>query len=463
MIDTSLHTEYPYLGAYDCDHKPYDPSKPKIKHLLWKHYDTIEEWDANGKARPCVLDNIQKTLICNTSYLGYDYFECPDCDNFNFVYHHCHSRFCNSCGIKNQKILASKAEHMCLDVPHRHIVFTIPESYRIFFRRDRTSLNFLFIAARNTILKIFNQSLYRKIKRKLVKKGKFYNDKDNIYFLRNYKQINDFGMIATIHTFGRALNWNPHIHCLVPELSYNASKNTYKRISHFNFESLRKTWQYEINRLLFSLFKEEFRKEMNTSYDDYNNGFYVYAKSNPEDKSSKYSKNVAGCVNYMMRYASRPPMAESRLISYDEETDDISWFYDDHKTEERITVHEKGIELLKKMIIHIPDDNFRMVRYYGFYNQKKQETLYKIHELLGNPKDLPKDAKERKEKLKRKLSKHHYRTMIMDSYNRDVLRCKCGSIMKYVDTYNPLVGVHNDREYRRSCIDGMRNLQVRRI
>lgn len=447
MIDTGLHREYPYYGAFDCDHKPYDPSKPRIKDILWNHYDIIVEWDKTGKARPCVLDNVQKTLLCNTVYLGYDYFECPDCNNFNLVYHHCHSRFCTSCGTKNQKILASIAEHMCLDVPHRHIVFTIPESYRIFFRKNRYALNFLFIVARNTILKIFNQSLYRKIKRKLLKKGIFNNEKDNIYFMHNYKQINDFGMIATIHTFGRALNWNPHIHCLVPELSYNASKNTYKKVKHFNFQSLRKTWQYEINRLLTGLFKEEFRKISNTSYNDYNNGFYVYAKSNPEDKSSKYSKNVSGCVNYMMRYASRPPMAESRLISYDEKTDDISWFYDDHKTEERITVHEKGIELLKKMIIHIPDKNFRMVRYYG--------------ELLGNPKKLPKDASERKIKLKQKLSRHHYRTMIMDTYNRDVLRCKCGSIMKYVDTYDPLVGVHNDREYRQSCIDDMRKLQVR--
>ena len=56
------------------------------------------------------------------------------------------------------------------------------------------------------------------------------------------------------------------------------------------------------------------------------------------------------------------------------------------------------------MIIHIPDENFRMVRYYGFYNQKKQDTLYKIHELLGNPKKLHEDKKERKKKLKQKLS-----------------------------------------------------------
>ena len=48
-------------------------------------------------------------------------------------------------------------------------------------------------------------------------------------------------------------------------------------------------------------------------------------------------------------------------------------------------------------------------------------------------------------KLKQKLSKHHYRTMMMDSYNRDILRCKCGSLLVYVDTYDPLQTATNDR------------------
>lgn len=460
MIDTELHSPFTYDSAEDCDSLYYNPSKVRIKDILWKHYDTVVLWDKSGKARPCVLDNIQKTLLCKTSYLGYDYFECPVCGNYNIIYHHCHSRFCTSCGTKNQKLLAVKAEHMCIDVPHRHVVFTVPESYRYFFRKDRSSLNFLFVAARNTICKLFNEKLYRKLKRK----NKIKNRKDNYYLFRNYSDCDDFGMIATIHTFGRALNWNPHIHCLIPELSYNSSNNTYKNVKHFNFTNLRKTWQYEINRLLLQRFGKEFRKYMSTSYNDYSNGFYVYAKyTKYQNTSSKnISKNVSGCVNYMMRYASRPPMAESRILSYDSNTDDVEWFYDDHKTEERITVKEKGIDLLKKMIIHIPDDNFRMVRYYGFYNQKKQDTLYKIHELLGNTKKISKDKEERKIKLKQKLSHFHYRRMVLDSYNRDVLKCKCGSTLVYKDTYDPLIGGHNDRFYRQSCIDEMYQMWIRR-
>ncbi|MBP3892253.1 MAG: transposase [Solobacterium sp.] len=462
MIDERLYTEYPYYGALTIDDRNYDPDKPRLKDILWKHLDWLEEMDKTGKARPVVLDNVHKTLLCNTYYLGYDGFECPVCGDWNILYRHCHSRFCNSCGIKHQKELASKAEVMCLDVKHRHVVFTIPEQYRTLFRADRESLNLLFVAARNSICKMFNENIYRKEKRKRGKTGKIRNDKDNHYLYRNFKNQKRFGMIASLHTFGRALNWNPHIHCLVAELAYDSKKEIYQEIHHFDYQNLRRTWQYELNRLLLEHFGKTFRKKMNTSYSDYNNGFYVYAKQQDIYNNSSYSKNVGDCVNYMMRYSARPPMAESRIISYDKVSDTVEWFYDDHKTEERVFIKEPSLELLKKMIIHIPDENFRMVRYYGFYNNKEQELLDHLHELIGKVRKTSKHRNERKRQLQQKLNKLKFRTLCMDTYNRDILHCRCGELMVYVDSYNPLDGISNDRQYRQNCINEMRNMWLRR-
>ena len=212
MIDIQIHTNNHSTVTLSYDSVRYDPNKPKIKDLLWNHYNWLVEMDDQKKARPCILNNVRKVLLCNTSFLGYDAFECPDCDNFLIMNHKCHSRFCTSCGVQYQKKLAAKAECMCVDVPHRHIVFTIPDNYRGFFRKDRTALNLLFIAARNTICKITNEKIYKKEKRKRGKTGKIHNDKDNRYLYRNFEDAMVFGMIASIHTFGRDLKWNPHIH-----------------------------------------------------------------------------------------------------------------------------------------------------------------------------------------------------------------------------------------------------------
>ena len=78
MLDEWLYTNYPDNGVFTCDDKPYDPDKARIKDLLWKNYDWLVELDKRGSVRPCVLNNVQKTLLCNTIYLGYDGFECPE-------------------------------------------------------------------------------------------------------------------------------------------------------------------------------------------------------------------------------------------------------------------------------------------------------------------------------------------------------------------------------------------------
>lgn len=250
MIDTYFHngsTNNNNYDSFDSYLAKYKGDKPNFKSIIWNNYDWLKEIDDSGQARGVILENIQRTLLCKTIYLGYDAFDCDTCDNQILLFRHCHSRFCPSCGIKLQKTLAVKAEVMCIDVKHRHMVFTIPYEYREYFRKDRDALNILFIASRNTLMKVFNKSLFDKVRRK---KGIVKNPEENLYLFRNYTGLNIFGEIATLHTFGRDLKWNPHIHALVPELIYDSKHKTIKHISHFNYESLRKTWQYEVNRLL---------------------------------------------------------------------------------------------------------------------------------------------------------------------------------------------------------------------
>ena len=187
---------------------------------MFDNLDYLTQLDESAKARPCVLDNVERSLLCRTVYLGYDLFECPDCGKETIIPHSCHSRFCNSCGVKYAKQLAAKALTSCLDITHRHIVFTIPKELRIVFKANRSLLDLLFVATRNTIAAITNPSFY-KISKKL-------NLKNTHYLYKNYSHANHFGMIATLHTFGRTLNWTPHIHCLVAEMVYDKDKDQLK-------------------------------------------------------------------------------------------------------------------------------------------------------------------------------------------------------------------------------------------
>lgn len=209
-------------------------------------------------------------------------------------------------------------------------------------------------------------------------------------------------MIATIHTFGRDLKWNPHIHCLVPELVYSQKTNKLKMFHHFNFSRLRKTFQYQLIHLIIEFGGLSKLEERNRLYKEHPKGFYGYAKSKSDNHDSNNGKNIQGYINYFIRHVGRPAMAENRITEYNKESKTVSWFYNDHKDETRTKA------------------------------------------------------------LKNKLNKFKYRTHLIDSFNRDPIQCKCGAIMQYTYTYNPLEDKRNDRTYRKRCIDEMYKMWLRR-
>jgi len=154
-------------------------------------------------------------MICGTNALGYSQFDCPKCKNSYTVFHTCKSRFCPSCGIKYIKQRLEVLESTILNVKHRHLVFTIPKELRPILREDRYNINFVFEAVRITLLEVFEE------------KGLIP------------------GFVSVLHTFGRNIKWNPHIHVLLTEGGLN-KKGKFITLDYISFELLRKKYQYNL-------------------------------------------------------------------------------------------------------------------------------------------------------------------------------------------------------------------------
>ena len=106
-------------------------------------------------------------------------------------------------------------------------------------------------------------------------------------------------------------------------------------------------------------------------------------------------------------------MAERRIIDFDEETKIIHYYYEDHKTEERIEVKEQVIEFMKKLVQHIPEPQFKMIRYCGLY-------------AICNH--------NHKNAVKKEFS---YRRELIETFDTDPLLCSCGTYMEYIDSWGP--------------------------
>ena len=120
-----------------------------------------------------------------------------------------------------------------------------------------------------------------------------------------------------------------------------------------------------MTRLLYLLSQkihsDKFKKLKNILYKENGKGFYVHA---PKKKNF----NTSSILSYITRYVGRPVMAESRILNYDGEF--ITYWYERHEYNKRIEEKIHVFDFFKKLIIHIPEKGFYMIRYYGIYAMK---------------------------------------------------------------------------------------------
>jgi hypothetical protein len=225
---------------------------------------------------------------------------------------------------------------------------------------------------------------------------------------QNKKQRLTCGMVSALHTFGRDLKWNPHIHMLV-SLCAQGNGVPFKKFNFIPFVMLRKRFMATLlfnlkNALKNTKYAQTFKMLADQLYIANDNGFYVYA----------YAKltNSQDVINYMVRYIGRPAIAKKRILNY--ENGYVTFCYNRHEdeqyTEEKIPV----FEFIRRVVIHVPDRYFNMLRYYGLYA--------KTHSLrLANPK-IPRH-------LQRQLNLWQIRIML--SFGLNPLKCTCGHFLNF--------------------------------
>ncbi|MBP3502554.1 MAG: transposase [Clostridia bacterium] len=321
-----------------------------IKQIFIDNWDNFIVRNPELNIRQVVFDEVEKIMNCGNPDYGYALYVCEHCKKFVKVPFRCKSRFCNTCGVKYAQDRAFSMTKKSIRCKHRHIVFTMSDKLWSYFLKYRNLLDGLFSSASSAILSWFYEL--------------------------NKSQNFTPGIMCTLHTFGRDLKWNPHIHMLCTE---GGAGNTevFRIVKHINFKALRFRWQ----KLLLDYLQNnlpanelpKFKQLKNQIYKEYNNGFYVYAK--PDNISS-----INQTINYVVRYTGRPAMAQSRIIDYDGTY--VTYYYERHEDGKRIEEKIHAYEFIKKLIMHIPDKNFKVVRYYGIY-AKKHKHSDKIFKLLN--------------------------------------------------------------------------------
>ena len=387
--------------------KAYRP-KITIRDIFANYWDEFVEWcnSKNKHIRDSIIESVDKMIHCKDLSKGYLFFECPKCNNFYVTGFSCNSRFCPSCGNRYREDRTREISKVCLNKSHRQFVFSIAKELRPYFLYHRELYDILFESVEEAFDYLLKSS-------KIARKEK-----------------RDFGYVSFLHTFGRAINDNPHIHVLMCE-GYMDKDNIFHKYNHFHYEQLRKTFmRILLNKIYYFLKKnakdetKDFYKLKCFLYTKYKDGFYAYGPK--LDNSSKVS--VKKISKYIARYVSHPAIAESRITDIDYVNKTISYYYEPHQDDHTDDPNEKLgtqyvtehiFDFIKKLIRHIPDKGFHLVRYYGFYsnrttkNKDKYEALYTKQEIC-----------------KMKTSNYWVNHLIVQ-YHYNPLLCYCGATMTF--------------------------------
>jgi hypothetical protein len=246
------------------------------------------------------------------------------------------------------------------------------------------------------------------------------------------------GITAVLHTFGGPLDFHPHIHVLLTlggsENNENFDFNVWRDCSFFPEKALKSEFKRLLLRDLRGAAAEKILKiprciklkwwkklkTMNfyeVTQKLWSIIWYVYIGEKLD--------NAVYTAKYIGRYAKRPCISEAKIDYYSHEEQIVKFTYRDKLSGEYVQATVSVEEFIGRLIRHIPESNFRMIRYYGIYanavkNKLLPVILYQISKLYG----LARLAFSPDEQAR------NWRERIIRSTGNDPLACpKCKELM----------------------------------
>lgn len=265
---------------------------------------------------------------CQSGYYGHSLYQCPSCAGQHRVQHSCGNRHCPQCQQhKTQQWLAHHLEKQ-LPGPHFLLTFTVPETLRPFIRsHQRIAYHALFQASAAALKRLATDPRF--IGTDLP------------------------GFTGVLHTWGRQLQYHPHIHYIVPGGGLSADRSAWLP-SRANFFVPVKA----LSPIYRALFKEAIHQA----------GLLAHIAPEvwtiPWNVHSQANHHGHSAFTYLAPYVFRVAISNRRIVSLTDRT--VTFTYRKVGSARPRTIHLDAIEFLRRFLQHVLPDGFMKVRHFGF-------------------------------------------------------------------------------------------------
>jgi hypothetical protein len=398
------------LQDISTDSKTYKP-KYEMQDILRLYGD---DYISRHKLNSIQLKAIRDITECRTSTMGYNVSECRACKNIEFAYNSCRNRNCPKCQGEKRYEWIEKRLKTTLDVPYYHTVFTVPNQlFEIAIYNQKIFYEILFKSSSDT-LKLFANDL------------KWWDvDKDTL----EEKPKIDLAFFGILHSWGQTLVYHPHIHFVVAGggiMGDRLLEPKYKSKFLFPVKAMSKVFR---GIFISKLKKAYYNGELELHDEFKKSGFFLnYINNLVSRKWVVYMKSQfktsQKIVEYMARYTHKSAIANSRIVSIDNNT--IRFKYKDYKENSKTKVMKlSSDEFIKRFLYHIPPKRFFRIRYYGVIGRvAKMESIKTIEILPQQTKVKPKCKKCQCEDIETVVVVDRYTRVVQGLMKSNILRQK---------------------------------------
>lgn len=298
---------------------------------------------------------IDAVIACRTEACGIAFYQCDRCAEPSQFFRSCGNRHCPTCQYsKSQQWLHTQIQRQ-LPGHHFLITFTVPEPLRSFMRQNqRVGYSALFKASSEAIKKLATDPKH--IGADLP------------------------GFFGVLHTWGRTLQYHPHIHYIVSGGAVRSADGSWHP-SRIDF--------FLPVKALSVIFRAKFRDliEQAKLFDQIPNAVWQIAWN----VNCQAVGSSQATLKYLAPYVFKVAISNSRIVGVQDRTVLIR-YRKSHSQRSRILALDV-MEFIRRFLQHVLPTGFMKIRYYGFMNPNCKIALDRIRGLIelsyGFVLDLP--------------------------------------------------------------------------
>ena len=292
---------------------------------------------------------------------------CVDCGLIRCAYNSCRDRHCPKCQALARADWLDARQAELLPVPYFHVVFTLPASVaEIAFHNKAVVHAILFRAAAAALRDVAADSRYLGA---------------------------EIGAVAVLHSWGQALHFHPHLHCIVPGGGISPDQTRWIACKPGFFLPV---------RVLSRHFRDLFLSQLHVAFADGELRFPGALAGMVDPAAFATRLDAAAQIDwvvfakppfagpeqvlgYLGRYTHRVAIANSRLVGLDDGRVSFTWkdYRQDGKTKVMTIAAD---EFIRRFLQHTVPHGFHRIRHIGFLaNRHRTAKLELCRDLLAAP------------------------------------------------------------------------------